>query len=694
DENDNTGRMVIAAVESLAEIDGREVYAKPNSRAHCDLEGFQSKQTRYGAGQGRSSPVYSDKPSRVVSQMRNLHAAEVIELSDSDEDVCVTKIEEPKILRVRHPMRRSSRESVDCSQTLRASGVTLNQRTATSVAITSHPTTPVSGTILQSQGNSTVVSAQLLSTCPGSARVASETIITTRHQVMPTIPHPHGFYGSMLVPQGPLPRRVRPPVPRGSTMNDSVGQPLQINPNSANIQNSRVLVQNGWSFQTSQEDIDQATVPLGSPLQVTSSVPLDSKLRPTRPPATPVPTSVGVSSTTVRTGGPLPQLPPTLPNAAVQQNHSLVNSVRSGRYAPYKDNITQGRHHLALAIATVSAGSSTVLETTTWRSLSSTSLSSTPLRAIRGRPFRASGQSPKKAAVTTCRLDVPTIQRKVTKKEVKNLPLDHINALVVKYGAVVLEEVTLNDIVAKGLDEWKRPKNMKFTPRRYPPRKFKTPVALADQIVEISSDEDDEAMLTSAKIKRERVDPEILPCSNLTDRQELPTVTPKERFMAALDLITLKEIDRRRTARPLKKDIVAVLKDRRTIKRYITCPLVSIMKADCIHKYVISKNIMKSCVFRVVKQEPNKLSRHKKRRGKSVLMSKPKKKTKPDLKEELKPVPEMIAKFEAEGLWTSFSLARAQNAFSCPIVVLEGLDLDSSNETWRTATSTRILQKR
>lgn len=33
------------------------------------------------------------------------------------------------------------------------------------------------------------------------------------------------------------------------------------------------------------------------------------------------------------------------------------------------------------------------------------------------------------------------------------------------------------------MGEWKIPKNIKITPRRFPPRQFKAPVALADQIV-------------------------------------------------------------------------------------------------------------------------------------------------------------------------------------------------------------------
>lgn len=59
-------------------------------------------------------------------------------------------------------------------------------------------------------------------------------------------------------------------------------------------------------------------------------------------------------------------------------------------------------------------------------------------------------------------------------------------------------------------------------------------------------------------------------CPGSIKPQVSETAAPKERLMAGLGLVSKPEANRLRTVRPLKKDIVAVLKDRRTIKRLIS----------------------------------------------------------------------------------------------------------------------------
>lgn len=68
--------------------------------------------------------------------------------------------------------------------------------------------------------------------------------------------------------------------------------------------------------------------------------------------------------------------------------------------------------------------------------------------------------------------------------------------------------------------------------------------------------------------------------------------------------------------------------------RYITCPLVSIVKADCIYKYVLAKRIMRPQAFRCTRQEPNRTTKQKKRRSKSTFLTKLRKKAKPDVRVE------------------------------------------------------------
>lgn len=105
-------------------------------------------------------------------------------------------------------------------------------------------------------------------------------------------------------------------------------------------------------------------------------------------------------------------------------------------------------------------------------------------------------------------------------------------------------------------------------------------------------------------------------------RQPMVAQTPKEHFMSSLNLITVPEANRLTKLKPLKKDIVAVLKDRKTIKSYITTPWVSLIKADSIHKYVLAKGIMKPQAFNVVRPPPNPGKKTKKRRFRLVMTKK------------------------------------------------------------------------
>ncbi|XP_022704210.1 uncharacterized protein LOC111269108 isoform X2 [Varroa jacobsoni] len=630
-EDNNSGRMVIASVESLAADVPRADGIKVKSAGQNGNKTGHDSQT----GRRRNTPAQSHAFSGPAAKGNRVWLAEVIELSDSDDEVCVTKVEAPKVAKPSHSIPKLS--NTDSNLSLQSPVIRTNSCRPVPTAVRG-ASRPVAST-------------------PATTAALNDSI-----QIQP---------------------KVRPPIPP----NTSCGVRPGLMPRSG----------------------------------------ADGKVRQTRP-------CIIQSPAQVERTAPRPRV--ALPDSSVPRYPTTPTSLRSGRYTPYMDspaNVIHVPNSTSRPIENPACVSATIQQKP-YAVLSSTMDAST-----RGKPPRITVQSPRKASGISNRSGTLITHRRVTKKEVKNLHLDQIDALVMRYGSVVLKEITLDEIVAKGMGEWKIPKNIKITPRRFPPRQFKAPVALADQIVEISSDDDDDdddndAKWSPVRIKREKADSDGSMCPGSIKPEVSETAAPKERLMAGLGLVSKPEANRLRTVRPLKKDIVAVLKDRRTIKRYITCPLVSIVKADCIYKYVLAKRIMRPQAFRCTRQEPNRTTKQKKRRSKSTFLTKLRKKAKPDVRVEsavknelisansvvsdggsdteidadfnqTSPLPQLrsseslskadihamsninnraelqkvIANSEAACIWTSFSTAQAQNNTWCPIVILRKINIDHMN---------------
>ncbi|XP_022704209.1 uncharacterized protein LOC111269108 isoform X1 [Varroa jacobsoni] len=725
-EDNNSGRMVIASVESLAADVPRADGIKVKSAGQNGNKTGHDSQT----GRRRNTPAQSHAFSGPAAKGNRVWLAEVIELSDSDDEVCVTKVEAPKVAKPSHSIPKLS--NTDSNLSLQSPVIRTNscRPVPTAVRGASRPvaSTPATTAALN---DSIQIQPKVRPPIPPNTSCGVRPGLMPRSGAGMEIVYRNFFSPSEIrashsrasvASASYSGRRGRPPLARAASLLHSIiTQSTQTMTKNANVQNGRALhVLNGGHVQTER--------PGSNPRTISAPVVLaDGKVRQTRP-------CIIQSPAQVERTAPRPRV--ALPDSSVPRYPTTPTSLRSGRYTPYMDspaNVIHVPNSTSRPIENPACVSATIQQKP-YAVLSSTMDAST-----RGKPPRITVQSPRKASGISNRSGTLITHRRVTKKEVKNLHLDQIDALVMRYGSVVLKEITLDEIVAKGMGEWKIPKNIKITPRRFPPRQFKAPVALADQIVEISSDDDDDdddndAKWSPVRIKREKADSDGSMCPGSIKPEVSETAAPKERLMAGLGLVSKPEANRLRTVRPLKKDIVAVLKDRRTIKRYITCPLVSIVKADCIYKYVLAKRIMRPQAFRCTRQEPNRTTKQKKRRSKSTFLTKLRKKAKPDVRVEsavknelisansvvsdggsdteidadfnqTSPLPQLrsseslskadihamsninnraelqkvIANSEAACIWTSFSTAQAQNNTWCPIVILRKINIDHMN---------------
>ncbi|XP_018494884.1 uncharacterized protein LOC100906593 [Galendromus occidentalis] len=277
-------------------------------------------------------------------------------------------------------------------------------------------------------------------------------------------------------------------------------------------------------------------------------------------------------------------------------------------------------------------------------------------------------------------LKPPSPKAALSKKDFMNLPLEDVDLLVAKYGSHIVQNITIKDIQGKGIGELNLPKNVKVTPQLKPRLKFKLPISADDEVIVISDDE---------------IAPDNASQEASTDSApDNSSQVSKTDFKAQRDfLANLQLFHAFKPKKPLKKDIANVLKTRNIMKAYIANPLVSILKADCIYKYVTNKGILSCEQFRAKREvprrrkksaAPNKSYRNKNQvsgtrqsgRRQTVNYSgfEPKRFVRRFLTKKLK---QNIRQHELKGIWTSYSCPETEHSAKVPVIVLSTIVPDN-----------------